>query len=67
MSGGEDVLLDHGPWREDARDLARELLGTGRVRPLLCYGYLVPLPEQHREVLLESVARHPGERDPALA
>src|SRR3712207_8032375 len=35
VPGGEDVLLDNRPRREDARDLACELLRTRRVRSLL--------------------------------
>ena len=49
------------------RDLARELLGFGRVRPLLGDRDRVTFPEQHRQMLLDGVSRHAGQRDAALA
>ena len=45
MPGGEDVVLYDGARREDPGDLARKLLGLGRMRPLLGDGDRVAFPK----------------------
>ena len=67
LPGGEDVVLYDGAWRENSGDLTRELLGFRRVLPLLGDGDRVTLSEQCRQMLLQGVAWHPGQRDAALA